>query len=109
LIAPTQFVFFAHTIPSRGGSASAQGGVEGHLFWECLDPSVLVDIKNWRFFLFEFFSVRPDGYQGVGEKKTEARVSSETLAFAEEILCLITWPPYTLKYIFDTLRLFEHI
>jgi hypothetical protein len=32
------------------GSASAQGGVEGHLFWECLNPSVLVDLKNWRFF-----------------------------------------------------------
>lgn len=43
------------------------------------------------------------------KKKKEAWVSSVTLAFAEEIFCLITWPPYTLKNFFNTLHLFEHI
>ncbi len=41
--------------------------------------------------------MRPDGYQGGGEE--EARVSSETLAFAEEIFCLITCPPRPQKQI----------
>jgi hypothetical protein len=32
------------------------------------------------FVFFQFFSVRPDGYQGCPKKTIEARVSSETLA-----------------------------